>query len=84
MIKKGFRSYILIYYSLYCLCWRCSYAAIDCYLGSVDMKLRAHKCELKRRQALLPPLQTKGELTKLGSPVPRHLELQKLLKLFDE
>jgi hypothetical protein len=48
------------------------------------MKLRAHKCELKRRQALLPPLQTKGELTKLGSPVPRHLELQKLLKLFDE
>jgi hypothetical protein len=47
------------------------------------MKLRAHELELKRRQALPPPLQAKGELTELRSPAPRHLELQKLLKLFD-
>jgi hypothetical protein len=53
----------------------------DGYLGSVDMKLRAHEGELKRRQAVRPPLEAKRKLTKLWSPVPRHLELQELLQL---
>jgi len=45
------------------------------------MKIRAHGGELKRRQAVLPPLEAKGKLTELRSPVPRHLELQELLEL---
>jgi hypothetical protein len=57
-------------------------AVCDGYLGSIDMKLRAHEGELKRRQDVLPPVETKRKLTKLWSPVPRHLELQKLLELF--
>ena len=38
---------------------------IDGYLGSVDVKFRAHEGELERRQAVLPPLETERELTKL-------------------
>jgi len=56
-------------------------AVFDGYLGSIDMKLRAHEGELKSRQAVLPPLEAKGKLTELRSPVPRHLELQELLEL---
>jgi len=55
---------------------------IDGYLGSVDVKFRAHEGELERRQAVLPPLETERELTELWSPVARHLELEKLLELF--
>jgi hypothetical protein len=46
------------------------------------VKFRAHEGELERRQAVLPPLETERELTKLWSPVARHLELEKLLELF--
>lgn len=51
------------------------------YLGSVDVKFRAHEGELERRQDVLPPLEGERELTELWCPEPRHLELEKLLQL---